>query len=384
MSCLSAARLRFKRKFDDVLCIELLVSLVAKVIGANRIRFSFRKLNMLYITTWQKHENGSIETSSNPVSLPFGAAVMKNCLTACENDQTKKQKKLSLILLERSAGRNHKWIHFVHEWRRFQSIELFIHDNVFTYYINIARRRERIENKLQEKKFEIYYPDHQWIQHYREAIISIANRDLDKLVDELRVFYSSKRRTRMIPVICFLIFAILKNYKSETSSKKAMYDKIHRTIPRPSSRRRESLRARLTTVEYNTILEIIKGAITLDLMPELPSHLHRLVPSAVHLANLTTHYPKDTHTFIAFEMPLAGGLSTLAYRQGEDAPDPSFHARENMIGKEVVDVCKYVGRLMEMIFSIFPWTQVKRFVGDEVQRLNKPKLFSIKIVRHNN
>jgi retrograde regulation protein 2 len=188
----------------------------------------------------------------------------------------------------------------------------------------------------------------------------------------------------MIPATCFLVSALLQVipvdeiYFSEGGVRQGLcYELLPHSeqIKDPLIEGVKSyvshLPYALSSSEYNVILDILKKAIPpLYLSPDHPLQLFRLLPAAVHLANLTTHYPKETRAFVSFYTPLAGGplanipgllhserailALILAYRQGGEVPDPNFSAIENMIGKHGTSVCKYVGRLMEVMFLISP------------------------------
>ncbi|OBZ90379.1 Retrograde regulation protein 2 [Choanephora cucurbitarum] len=318
-----------------------------------------------------------IKTCTSPISLPFGAVVMRDRLIKCSGKK-KQKKKLFENLVEQ-----------ITKAKDAANIPGYLrnHDG---YTLYMSGGGFRALGYLSMALSQTIYPI-PIISGYRitgDQLMAMADKykdcDPDKLVEELKVFRISKRRTRMIPAICFLVSAILKVFQikeiffSEGGVRQGICYHMLSSSEQSKDPLLEGVKAyvsplphALSTEEFNAFFKILKDALPpLYLSPDHPLQLFRLLPAAVHLGNLTTHYPKETRAFVAFHMPLAGGpLSNvpgllhheravlaliLAYRQGGEVPDPVFGAIENMIGKYGVSVCKYIGRLMEIMFMISP------------------------------
>lgn len=331
-----------------------------------------------------------LKSSANPVSLPYGAAVLRKRLARCEDSKKKKRQLFKEIVEQMTIAKTTTNI----------PGHLMDHDGYTLYmsgggfralgYLSMAlTNHDSLSDKVRDTK-EMRYPI-PIISGYSmsgEDLLTIADkfkdRDPKELVNELKLFRISKRRTKMIPAICFLVSAILKVLKikqiffSEGGARQGI---SYQMLPLSEQMKDPLLEGvkdyvlplphALSSTEFDTVFKILKDAIPpLYLVPDHPLQLHRLIPAALHLANLTTHYPKETRAFVAFHLPLASGplanipgllhserailALILAYRQGGEVPDPAFHAIEEMIGKYGVSVCKYVGRLMEIIFLISP------------------------------
>ncbi|KAG2213504.1 hypothetical protein INT47_009178 [Mucor saturninus] len=331
-----------------------------------------------------------LKSSANPVSLPYGAAVLRKRLAKCEDSKKKKRHLFKEIVEQITIAKTTTNI----------PGHLMDHDGYTLYmsgggfralgYLSMAlTNHASLSDKVRNTR-EMRYPI-PIISGYSmsgEDLLTIADqfkdRDPKELVNELKLFRISKRRTKMIPATCFLVSAILKVLKikqiffSEGGARQGI---SYHMLPLSEQMKDPLLEGvkdyvshlphALSSTEFDTVFQILKDAIPpLYLVPDHPLQLHRLIPAALHLANLTTHYPKETRAFVAFHLPLASGplanipgllhserailALILAYRQGGEVPDPAFNAIEEMIGKYGVAVCKYVGRLMEIIFLISP------------------------------
>ncbi|RCI02783.1 hypothetical protein CU098_007800 [Rhizopus stolonifer] len=319
-----------------------------------------------------------LKTSASPVSLPYGAAIMRNRLSACSDK--KQKKKLLKEIVEQ--------VQFAKDTANIPG-HLKKHDG-YTLYMSGGgfRALGYLSMALSGKKSVYPIPIISGYSITGEQLETLVdkfkNRDPDQLVSELKVFRISKRRTRMLPAICFLVSGILKVIKikqvyfSEGGVRQGVCYHMLSEIEQSKDPLLEGVKAyvsplphALSPQEFDAFLQVLRDAIPpLYLSPDHPLQLHRLLPAAVHLGNLTTHYPKETRAFVAFHMPLASGplanvpgllhaerailALILAYRQGGEVPDPAFHAIEKMVGKHGVAVCRYVGRLMEIMFMISP------------------------------
>lgn len=331
-----------------------------------------------------------LKTSASPVSLPYGAATLRNRLTKCDGKKGKKKKLYEEIVQQVSMAK--VTTNIPGHLKDHDGYTLYMSGGGFRAlgYLSMAFTNHSVLSAKDLKTKKMTYPI-PIISGYRitgeelETLVDqFKDRDPEDLVNELKVFRISKRRTRMIPATCFLVSAIMKVIKikevyfSEGGARQGIcYQMLshEEQIKDPLLKGVKSYVSHsphaLSTKEFDTVYKILRDAVPpLYLMPDHPLQLHRLLPAAVHLANLTTHYPKETRAFVAFHMPLASGplanipgllhserailALILAYRQGGEVPDPAFNAVENMIGKCGVSVCKYVGRLMEIIFLISP------------------------------
>lgn len=331
-----------------------------------------------------------LKASANPVSLPYGAAVLTKRLGKCDDSKKKKRKLFNEIVEQVTKAKTTTNI----------PGHLMDHDGYTLYmsgggfralgYLSMALTNHASLSNKEQKTKKMTYPI-PIISGYSmsgEELLELVNqfkdRDPKVLVNELKLFRISKRRTKMIPGICFLVSAILQVIKikqvyfSEGGARQGI---SYQMLPISEQMKDPLLEGvkeyvshsphALSMTEFDIVFKILKDAIPpLYLAPDHPLQLHRLIPAALHLANLTTHYPKETRAFVAFHMPLASGplanipgllhserailALILAYRQGGEVPDPAFNAVEEMIGKYGVAVCKYVGRLMEIMFLISP------------------------------
>ncbi|KAL7332952.1 retrograde regulation protein 2 [Mucor circinelloides] len=325
-----------------------------------------------------------LRTSASPVSLPYGAAIMRKRLSAC-TDQKEKDSLYQEIVDQVTKAK--VTTNIPHHLKDHDGYTLYMSGGGFRAlgYLSMAITKCK-DGKLKKGSYPIPIISGYSItgEQMADMVDKYKDRDPEELVNELKVFRISKRRTRMLPATCFLVSAIMKVirikeiYFSEGGARQGICyhmlpyaEQIKDPLLEGVKSYVSPLLHALSLDEFDTVLRALNNAIPpLYLAPDHPLQLHRLVPAAVHLANLTTHYPKETRAFVAFHMPLASGplanipgllhserailALILAYRQGGDVPDPVFHTIEAMIGKHGVSVCKYVGRLMEIMFLISP------------------------------
>ncbi|GAN03054.1 conserved hypothetical protein [Mucor ambiguus] len=325
-----------------------------------------------------------LKTSASPVSLPYGAAIMKKRLSACV-DQQEKDGLYSEIVDQVAKAK--VTTNIPHHLKDHDGYTLYMSGGGFRAlgYLSMAITKCK-DGKLKKGSYPVPIISGYSItgEQLADMVDKYKDRDPEELVNELKVFRISKRRTRMLPATCFLVSAIMKVirikeiYFSEGGARQGICYHMLPYVEQIKDPLLEGVKSYVSPLphalspnDFDTVLCALNNAIPpLYLAPDHPLQLHRLVPAAVHLANLTTHYPKETRAFVAFHMPLASGplanipgllhserailALILAYRQGGDVPDPVFHAIEAMIGKHGVSVCKYVGRLMEIMFLISP------------------------------
>ncbi|KAI7902007.1 Ppx/GppA phosphatase family-domain-containing protein [Cokeromyces recurvatus] len=321
------------------------------------------------------------KVSSSPVSLPYGAIIMKNRLANCTNNNERNELYKEIVDQVKKAKIT---TNIPNSLQSYDGYTLYMSGGGFRAlgYLSMAETY----SKTEKGKYPI--PIISGYSITGDELMELANkykdRDPDELVNELQVFRISKRRARMIPAICFLVSAIMKviEIKQIYFSEGGVRQGVCYYMLQPSEQLKDPLLEgvksyvsplshALSHDEFEAIMSLLKSAIPpLYLTPDHPLQLHRLIPAAVHLANLTTHYPKETRAFVAFHIPLASGplanvpgllhserailALILAYRQGGEVPDPIFKTIENMIGKHGISVCKYIGKLMEIIFLISP------------------------------
>ncbi|KAI9275014.1 Ppx/GppA phosphatase family-domain-containing protein [Helicostylum pulchrum] len=332
-----------------------------------------------------------LKTSSSPVSLPYGAAILRKRLLKCD-DHPKRKKKLyqeiiDQVTIAKSTTnipghlKDHDGYTLYMSGGGFRALGYL--SMAFTNHTSVSNHQVKTQKKM-TYPIPIISGYSMTGDELIKLVDQFKDRDPEDLVNELKVFRISKRRTRMIPATCFLVSAIMKVIKikqiyfSEGGARQGICYHMLPVSEQLKDPLLEGVKSHvshlphaLSKTDFDTVFKVLKDAIPpLYLSPDHPLQLHRLIPAALHLANLTTHYPKETRAFVAFHMPLASGplanipgllhserailALILAYRQGGEVPDPAFNAIEDMIGKYGVAVCKYVGRLMEIIFLISP------------------------------
>ncbi|KAG0164800.1 hypothetical protein DFQ28_009643 [Apophysomyces sp. BC1034] len=328
---------------------------------------------------------GQFQAAASPVSLPFGAAVLKNRLIRC-NTASERQMLYQEIVE-----------HFQRAKAQVQVPEDLHHPEGYTVYMSgggfraLAYLSMAAGHQSQpSSKRRLAYPI-PIVHGYNlsgEELLKLAKRYMDRqpeeLVRELCVFRISKRRAAMIPAACFLVSAIMqvvpirRVFFSEGGVRQGFCyhllapaeqakDPLLEEVKQHASQSPHALSPTDYHAIYKTLLDAIPRAY---LQHDHPLQLHRLLPVAVHLSNMTSHYPKGTRAFVAFHMPLAGGSLAnvcgithrerallalmLAFRHGGEIPDPIFDAVQAMMGEKALAVCRFVGRLMELVFAVTP------------------------------
>ncbi|KAI8987138.1 Ppx/GppA phosphatase family-domain-containing protein [Pilobolus umbonatus] len=308
------------------------------------------------------NENSNVEVASYPVSMPYGAAVLKKRLVACESDKEIRRLHKEIVTELKTAQSNmtlpkslcHK-----------DGYDVYMSGGGFRClgYLSMAvKAQDTVFPKRCNKRKQMYpIPIINGYSITGEELRSIGEQYKDKtpteMMKKLKVFRISKRRAGMIPASCFLVSAILEVFKI----RRIYFIKAY------ASRSQFAL----THSEFEAIYSILSRALPDPyLNVNHPLRLYRLLPAAIHLSNLTSHYPKETRAFVSFHMPLASGplanipgldhreraiLSVLlTFKQGGSVPDPLFYSIQSLVGRKGISVCKYIGRLMELVFAVSP------------------------------
>ncbi|KAI8083960.1 Ppx/GppA phosphatase family-domain-containing protein [Gilbertella persicaria] len=377
------------------------VSLLSKqeeaLISASGIVGSFHQVNGLTMdlgggsveVSYVMMDPQAMRVSPHPVSMPFGAAALKRKLAQCESEEQVR------ALYEQVVAELQK----AHD--QAQLPESLCHPDGYDVYMSGGGFRALGYLSMAVNAQDTLLPRQSTNRKHMYPIpiingYSISGKKLkalakfyrhkqpEELIKKLKVFRISKRRAGMIPASCFLVSAILKVYKirriyfSEGGVRQGFCYQLLSTAEKQKDPFLEGVKAyaaqspfSLSETEYEAIDAILVNALPpIYLDPKHPLQLHRLLPAAIHLSNLTSHYPKETRAFVAFHMPLAGGplanvpglshreraiLSILlTFRQGGSVPDPIFYAIQSLVGRRGVSVCKYIGRLMELVFAVSP------------------------------
>ncbi|KAI9353085.1 Ppx/GppA phosphatase family-domain-containing protein [Pilaira anomala] len=381
--------------------VTLLSKQEEALISASGIVGSFHEVNGLtmdlgggsveisYVMTSNDPLEPHIRVSPNPVSLPYGAAALKKRLAICTSNEeieslyqeivSKLTTALELAQLPPSLSTK-------------DGYKVYMSGGGFRClgYLSMAVKAQdslaprKRPNRKQVYPIPIINGYTMTTDELRYLSEFYSRKDPQVLMKKLKVFRISKRRASMIPASCFLMCAILQvfqirqAYFSEGGVRQGF---CYQLLPIKEKRKDpllEGVKAytsqshyALDSLEFDSIFAILANALPeIYLSPTHPLQLHRLLPAAIHLSNLTSHYPKETRAFVSFHMPLASGplanvpglthreraiLSILlTYRQGGSVPDPIFYSVQGLVGRKGISVCKYVGRLMELVFAVSP------------------------------
>ncbi|KAI7863826.1 Ppx/GppA phosphatase family-domain-containing protein [Spinellus fusiger] len=391
----------FIRRIDEATGWK--VSLLSKeeeaLISASGIVGSFYKVNGLtmdlgggsvelsYVTDTNSTTK-EMQVCPSPISMPYGAAALKRRLARCNKTQ-------KADLYDTVVHQMKKAIQQVNppsDLMESDGYRLFMSGGGFRAlgYLSMAMKAQK--TKIPGKHYDrrLTYPI-SIINGYSMSGTELSelaeyykNRDPEELVGRLKVFRISKRRASMIPASCFLVSAIMKVIKisriyfSEGGVRQGFCYQCLSPEEQAKDPLLEGIKAYaassphcLSPEGHEAIYQILKKALPYPYMdPSHPLQLHRLLPAVIHLSNMTSHFPKESRAFVAFHMPLANGplanlpgvsheeraiLSLLlAYRQGGAVPDPVFYTIQAMVGRKGIAVCKFIGRLMELVFTISP------------------------------
>lgn len=335
----------------------------------------------------------SIQVAKSPVSLPYGAALLKRRLAKCETQEDRDALYEEIVSNVRKAMEQ---VNFPKELEQQDGLSVYMSGGGLRAlgYLSMSTKAVALhipdERKRRHAADYVSYPI-PIINGYTisgQELHEFANKYMDmdpeKSTKNLRTFRVSKRRAGMVPAICFLMSALLQVIKikqvyfSEGGVRQGFCYRLLTTDEQRKDPLIEGARVfseqsphALAPKEFEAILSILEKAIPAPYMDaDHPLQLCRLLPTAIYLANLTSHYPKETRAFVAFHMPLASGplanvpgishheravlALLLAFRQGGQVPDPIFSTVQRMVGTKETAVCKFVGRLMELVFTISP------------------------------
>ena len=343
-----------------------------------------------YVMTDDVQQDGeTIRVSPCPVSLPYGAAALKRRLAKCESDKDMDHlydEVVSNLKKAHEDGKLPKSLMSKDGYQVYMSGGGF---RALGYLSMAVKAQDTLAPSKHANRGQMYpipiingystsgHDLKHLAKHYK-------NKNPRELMKKLKVFRVSKRRAGMIPASCFLVCAILEVFKikrvyfSEGGVRQGFCYQLLSTQEKQKDPLLEGVKAyaaqsefALDQVEFDAIYSILANALPEPYMdPKHPLQLFRLLPAAIHLSNLTSHYPKETRAFVAFHMPLASGplanvpglthreraiLSVLlAFRQGGAVPDPIFYSVQALVGRKGISVCKYIGRLMELVFAVSP------------------------------
>lgn len=331
-----------------------------------------------------KTTESGISVSSNPVSLPYGAAALKKRLAICDSDEKKEELYQEVVGELRKA---HDIAQLPKSLQHKDGYKVYMSGGGFRClgYLSMGK-------KVQDKRetFKRMYPIpiingySMTRKELKELAEEYRKKDPQELMKRLKVFRISKRRAAMIPASCFLVCAILevfevrRVYFSEGGVRQGFCYQLLSDEEKKKDPLLEGVKAyasqsnfALDQKKFDAIYSFLEKALPPIYMESShPLQLFRLLPAAIHLSNLTSHYPKETRAFVAFHMPLASGplanvpglthrerailAILLAFRQGGSVPDPIFYSVQALVGQKGISVCKYVGRLMELVFAVSP------------------------------
>lgn len=340
-------------------------------------------------TDHKNNKESNIRVSPHPVSLPYGAAALKRRLAKCETE-----KEMDALYKEvvNELQKAHDQGQFPKSLLTKDGYKVYMSGGGFRAlgYLSMAVKAQDtlVPRKSTNRKQMYPIPIINGYSIAGSELKQLAkyykNKNPRDLMKKLKVFRVSKRRAGMIPASCFLVCAILEVFKvariyfSEGGVRQGFCYQLLSPEEKKKDPLLEGVKAyasqsefSLSPTEFDAIYSILANALPEPYMDSLhPLQLHRLLPAAIHLSNLTSHYPKETRAFVAFHMPLAGGplanvpglthreraiLSVLlAFRQGGAVPDPIFYSIQALVGRKGISVCKYIGRLMELVFAVSP------------------------------
>ncbi|GAA5817817.1 hypothetical protein MFLAVUS_011374 [Mucor flavus] len=383
------------------------VSLLSKqeeaLISASGIVGSFNHVNGLtmdlgggsvevsYVMTSNSNDSteSHIRVSPNPVSLPYGAAALKKRLVACTSSQETENLYQELVT---ELTKAYETAQLPSSLLSKDGYKVYMSGGGFRClgYLSMAvKAQDSLAPRKRPNRKQVYpIPIINGYSMTGSELKYLAefysHKNPQDLMKKLKVFRISKRRAAMIPASCFLVCAILQVFKikrvffSEGGVRQGFCYQLLPLQEKKKDPLLEGVKAytaqshfALDAAEFDSIFAILANALPeIYLNPTHPLQLHRLLPAAIHLSNITSHYPKETRAFVSFHMPLASGplanipglthkeraiLSILlTFRQGGSVPDPIFYSIQGLVGRKGISVCKYVGRLMELVFAVSP------------------------------
>lgn len=259
-------------------------------------------------------------------------------------------------------------------------------------YLSMARKSLKVQNiETQKHATRKYFYPIPVVNGYsisgkalKKLVAKYKDKNPEDVVRQIKAFRVSKRRARMVPAVCFLVSALLEviPIKRVHFSEGGVRQGLCYQMLSDEEKRKDPLftgvkyycchnEFGLSDEEYQALYYTLKSALPSPYLDyHHPLHLHRLLPAVIYLANLTSHYPKESRAYVSFHMPLPSGplanilglthkeratlAILLAYRQGGAVPDPIFYSVLSLVGKKGISVCKYLGRMMEFVFTVSP------------------------------
>lgn len=339
-------------------------------------------------STTSKTEQG-FRSSKNAISLPYGAAALKKFLNKYEGEEEREEFATQLSIELTDA------LEKIDVPERIQADK----EENDGYTIYLSGGGFRALGYMCMADLKLSGNDEASGHRYPLPIINgysisgktlkkmakkFVNRAPEDLVKELKVFRISKRRATMIPACCFLALALLDVIKVRTVyfseggvrqgvcfSMLSLEDKAKDPAIEGIKQFAEGSRYALREDQFNGLYsKVLRAVPSSYLNPNHSLQLHRLLPCAIYLSNLSTHYPKESRATIGFHMPLAGGqLSNipgllhhhraalsliLSHRQGGEVADPIYKDIVKLVGQKAAAVCAYVGRVMEYYYALSP------------------------------
>ncbi|KAI9006598.1 Ppx/GppA phosphatase family-domain-containing protein [Phycomyces nitens] len=381
--------------------VRLLTKREEALISASGIVGSFYSVNGLtmdlgggsvelsYVIKDTKNEKDGMKVCKNPMSMPYGAAALKRRLAKCEN---KNDRKALYTEVEDRIKKAFAHARPPEQLKENGGYRMYMSGGGFRAlgYLSMEMKAQdkRLPSEKSDRRLTYPIPIINGYTMTGEELASLVKFykkwEPEDLVKTLKVFRISKRRASMIPASCFLLSAIMnvipinRVYFSEGGVRQGFCYQQLSVAEQQKDPLMEGIKAysagslyHLSTEEHKRILKLLVSTLPKVYMdPSHPLQLHRLLPAAIYIANMTSHFPKESRAFVAFHMPLASGplanvpgldhheraiLSLLmAYRQGGAIPDPIFYTIQKMVGRKGIATCKYIGRLMELVFIVSP------------------------------
>lgn len=340
-----------------------------------------------------EHSNTGFQAAQAPVSLPYGAMALKRRLLQCDS------KKERQALYEEVKTALRQALHETQPPAQLQQqgkgssdgYELYMSGGGFRAlgYLSMARKSHKIHGSKHKRQPHYPIPMINGYTITGKALKKLVHRYNDKKFDDVvrqvQGFRISKRRAEMMPAVCFLVSAMVEAipirrvHFSEGGVRQGICYQMLPACEQVMDPLMTSVKAYVATSDFGlrdedfeAIYHVLKAALLPGpyLDPAHPLQLFRLLPAAIYLANLTSHYPKESRAYVAFHIPLPSGplanvpglthkeratlAILLAYRQGGAIPDPIFYKVQGIVGKKGIAVCKYLGRLMELVFTVSP------------------------------
>ncbi|CAO3643644.1 unnamed protein product [Cunninghamella blakesleeana] len=383
--------------------VRLLSKQEEALISASGIVGSFYSVNGLtsdcgggstelsYVISGENNSNDDIKVAENPISLPYGALALKKRLDACENDI---DRQLIYDEIVQNLKEALETVNAPTELKSEDGYEIYMSGGGYRAlgYLSMARKSLKVQNiKTQKHATRKYFYPIPVVNGYtitgkalKKLVSKYKDKDPEDVVKQTQVFRVSKRRARMVPAVCFLVSALLEviPIKRVHFSEGGVRQGLCYQMLSDEEKKKDPLftgvqyyccqnEFGLSDEEFQALYNTLKSALPSPYLDRHhPLNLHRLLPAVIYLANLTSHYPKESRAFVSFHLPLPSGplanipglthkeratlAILLAYKQGGAVPDPIFYGVLNLVNKKGISVCKYLGRVMEFVFTVSP------------------------------